>query len=100
MIIPEVTLLKIDQMANKPIPITANTEENKTTKSRGWVPNIKGMMMRPIKINVTVTYLFIKWILAILMPFPLEILVINVVSINLVIIKKIRRIPVAMNAFL
>ena len=27
MIIPEVMLLKIDQMANKPIPITAKTEE-------------------------------------------------------------------------
>ena len=40
MIIPEVMLLKIDQMANKPIPITANTDEKTKVKFSNVAPNI------------------------------------------------------------
>lgn len=95
---PEVMLLKIDQMANNPIPITAKTDENITAKSCARVPKINGMMMSAIKNNVTETYLLIKWMRAMLMPFLLEIFLISVVKINRTISKKRRRNPVKMNS--
>lgn len=87
-------------MANRPIPITAKTEEKSTTKSCARVPNINGIMMSPINNNVTETYLLIKWIRAKLIPLFLDIFVMILVSINLTISKKSRRNPVAINASL
>ena len=99
-IMPEVILLKIDHIANNPIPITAKTDEKTSANSRGCVPKIKGIIRNPIRNNVTDTYLLIRWIRAKLIPFFLEILVISVVKINRTISKKRRRNPVAINSLL
>ncbi len=61
---PDVTLLKIDQIANKAIPITANTDEKTNAKSSGLAPKINDSISKAIRNNVTVTYLFISRIRA------------------------------------
>jgi len=60
MMIPEVILLKIDQMANKPIPMTAKIEENIKPRSLRFAPKINALITRAIRKRVTVTYLQIK----------------------------------------
>lgn len=46
---PEVTLLKIDQIANKPMPIMANTDENMSAKSLNFAPKTKASIRIAIK---------------------------------------------------
>ena len=48
MIIPEVTLLKIDQIAKRPIPMTANTDDTIKVKSLNSTPRIAASIVKAI----------------------------------------------------
>lgn len=59
----------MDQIANKPIPITAKIDEKITAISLNAEPKIKEIISTAIKNNATDMYLLIRLILASLIPF-------------------------------
>ena len=65
-------------MANRPIPITANTDENTTASSFASAPKINASISKAIKNKVTVTYREINLIRASLIPLLRPIFLIRV----------------------
>ena len=66
MITPEVMLLKIDQIANKPIPITAKTEEKIQAKSSAFIPQVNKSAKIITKETKKLMYLNISFVRPIL----------------------------------
>lgn len=74
MITQEVTILKIDQIAKRPIPITVNTGKNTIALPLNSMPKTNDSIINVIIINVTVMRLKIELIRASLIPLFFSIL--------------------------
>lgn len=66
--IPEVTLLKIDQIAKRATPITANVEENIIDSSPRPIPQAKENRKKAMINTRMFMYLNINLVLVIFMP--------------------------------